>query len=317
MSTVFVIGNTHLDRMFHVQEIARPGETVLAHGSSQLVGGKGANQAVAAACSGADSVFVSRVGDDDEANLVLAWLRAVPRLDIARVSRTVGAPTGGAFIQSDASSENAIVVMPGANARISVADIEAVSRVAKKGDLLLLQLEMPLEMMRQAACTFRAHGCSVVLNAAPALDISEILPFVDVLVVNELEAQVTLGSTDRASLAERTRELGIRLVVTRGAQGCECYDASGYLDAVEAESIDVVDTTGAGDAFVGGLAAQLACGTDLVMAARRATHLAALACCSVGAQTYVRALHDRGVIDAGGDPGTEPSMRTMTLEGCN
>lgn len=277
MTEVVVVGSANVDLVLPVERIPRPGETVLASGLSRGPGGKGANQAVAAARAGAVTSFVASIGDDDSGRLLESVLMSAG-VDLGMVRRTSTA-TGTAIITVEESGENVIVVAPSANAELVLSD-EAVAAIAA-APVVLLQLEIPFDTVRAAA---RA-GRYVVLNAAPAavLD-SELLSSVDLLVVNEHEADVVSGSEGKP---EALLTLVPAAVVTLGGDGALVLRRDAEPEHVPGIPVDVVDTTGAGDTFCGVLAAGLARGSSIADAVRRANAAASLSVQQHGAATSV------------------------------
>lgn len=264
---IAVVGSVNLDLVATTAELPRPGETVLGGDFTTVPGGKGANQAIAAAYAGARVTFIGAVGDDGFA----AQLRE--NLDRAGVDltllRSVPGASGVALIAVDGNGENIIVVAPGANSQLTA--LTDADRAAIAGsDALLLQLEIPLDTVVEAARVASAAGVPVLLNAAPARRLPpELLELVDVLVVNLIEAQAVLGDVDSSarrsrsaaargmhaySLLERLRPLAPRAVLTVGADGAFYTDREGGWLHIPAPKIDAVDTTAAGDGFVGALA---------------------------------------------------------------
>ncbi|WBB69450.1 ribokinase [Micromonospora sp. WMMD812] len=298
---VVVVGSTNLDLVVTAPQLPRPGETVLGENFRTVPGGKGANQAVAAARAGAACDFVGAVGDDEFGAQLRTSLVAAG-VDV-RGLRTVAGPSGVALIAVDRAAENFIVVAPGANGELT--DLDADDRATIAGaDVLLLQLEVPLPTVLRAADWARAAGTTVVLNAAPAAPLpAELLDLVDVLVVNEHEAAIVAGvfSDEPPVLLDALLELVPRVVLTLGARGAAYADRRGLRLEIPAPRIDAVDTTAAGDAFTGAFAVSWAerggaVSEDSVAASLRWACAAGAACAlRPGAST---ALPERAAIDA-------------------
>jgi ribokinase len=283
VTDVVVVGSANVDLVLPVQRIPRPGETVLASGLTRGPGGKGANQAVAAARSGASTAFVACLGDDESGALLRKTLGEAG-VDLTLVARTVS-PTGTAIITVDADGENAITVAPSANAELKLSP--ASTTAIQEARVVLAQLEIPFETVRAAA----AASGYFVLNAAPAAELDDgLLAEVDLLVVNEHEAAV-IGGSDPASLLDKVPAA----VVTLGADGARVLVRGAAEVRVEGVEVDVVDTTAAGDTFCGVLAAALAGGEDLTAAVRRANVAASLSVQTAGA---IPSVPHGGAIDA-------------------
>jgi ribokinase len=277
---VVVVGSGNVDLVSRVERIPAPGETVLSAGFATHVGGKGANQATAAARAGAGTTFVGAFGDDEHGARLLASLAAD---GVRTLVRTAAEPTGTALVTVSAAGENAIVVDPGANAALTALTDEERQAVAA-ADVVLLQLEIPLATVTAAA---RAATGTVVLNAAPARPLPhDLLSAVGLLVVNEHEAALLGGADGLLAVVPA-------LVVTLGAEGALVHTRD-TTTAVPGIPVDVVDTTGAGDTFCGALAARLAEGVPLARAVRFATTAAALSVRRPGA---VPAIPTREEID--------------------
>ncbi len=285
-ASVVVVGSLNMDLVVAVERHPKPGETVIGGDLERFPGGKGANQAVAAARLGARVRMVGRVGADAYGAELKRGLEAegIETADVAEVE----APTGVALISVSAGGQNAIVVSPGANARLRPGDLNP-EPFAEAG-VVVLQLETPLETAQRAAELGRAAGARVLLNAAPARALpAGLLDATDVLVVNEFEAALVAGAAEpeepEAALA-LARELARRApvaVVTLGARGLVWAGAGGE-GVRPAFEVDPVDTTAAGDAFVGGLAAALAAGEPLERALDYGSAAGALAVTRPGAQ---------------------------------
>lgn len=276
-TAVVVVGSANIDQIFRVTTIPTAGETVLSHGFSTALGGKGQNQAVASARAGAATSFLAAVGDDSFGSQIRQGL-AADSVDISRL-RTVSAPTGTAMIAVDDSAENMIIVEPGANALLtglSLAD-RAVIGAAR---VVVLQLEIPLDTVIEAADAAHAATTTVVLNAAPIRDLPDaLLGTVDILVVNEHELAVLTAARPGTELTD----LVPVLVITLGSRGA-VLRRRGLADlSFTAPKVTAVDTTGAGDTFCGALAASLAEGTELELAVRFAVVAGSLSVQRVGA----------------------------------
>lgn len=267
MGRVLVLGSLNLDLVTRVRQQPRPGETVRGEGLRRMAGGKGANQAAAAAAAGAQVRMIGAVGEDDAGSAYVARLEA-RGVDTSGIAVLPGEVTGTALIVVDERGENAIVVVAGANGRVGADALDPVDRL-DEGDVLLVQLEVPLPTVAEACRRAAARGARVVLNLAPVADLPEdVIAVADPLVVNEHEA-ASLGEARPASLA-----------TTHGAAGADWDD----LHVPAAPVAEVVDSTGAGDAFCGALAAALADGADRRTALEVAVAAGAEACAYEGAQ---------------------------------
>lgn len=298
MPDVVVIGSINQDVVVQVPAPPGPGETVLAGTVSITPGGKGANQAVAAARLGASVSMVGRVGDHavDAAGPELKAGLAAAGVDVSDVWETPGVPSGRAFITITPDGENRIIVAAGANGALTAADVDAGAELLHQAKVVATQLEIPYEATQRLAEAAAGSGVPLVLNLAPAAVLPpEVLAKVAVLVVNEHEAAFLLGEPVRAgqdpaaAVAAARRLLGTgpaAVALTLGAGGavwCTGGDGGGS-GHIPAPAVDVVDTTGAGDAFVGALAARLADGQDLGAATGFAVRVASEATTTQGAQ---------------------------------
>lgn len=271
MGRVMVLGSLNVDLVTRVERHPRPGETLPGEGLEQLAGGKGANQAVAAAAAGADVRVVGCVGSDAGGT---AYLERLSRrgIDVSGVRTLEGQASGHALIAVDDGGENTIIVIPGANGHLDDTDVARVDDLGP-GDVLLLQLEVPLPVVCGAARRAAHRGARVVINTAPYAALPpDVLALADPVVANEHEM---------VALAESGAEPG-SLLVTFGANGVT-WDGE-TTPAHQVDPRDVVDTTGAGDAFCGALAAALAAGSDRVTALDRALAAGAAAVRHEGAQ---------------------------------
>lgn len=265
---VCVVGSANLDLVATVDRLPAPGETVSGSGYTEYAGGKGLNQAVAAARAGAHTAFVGAVGTDHAGDALLAVMRA-DGIDASRVER-VADPTGRALIGVAAGGENSIIVVPGANSTVTGDGLPAAK-------VLLAQLEVPLAAVERALAAARAAGATTVLNPAPAQPLSEaLLRECDLVVPNEHELELLGG-------VERLLALGAgAVVVTLGAHGAELHTSAGIVH-VAPFAVTPVDTTAAGDSFCGGLCARLAAGDALEVALRFAAAAGALCTTHAGA----------------------------------
>lgn len=285
MADVYVVGSLNADHRVRVSRIPEVGETVLGSDIVVGAGGKGANQAVAASRAGAAATMIGACGDDDAGDVVRTALTR-QGVDLRHVHIVKGARTGRALITIDDDAGNAIVVSPGANARLTETDISAGLQHMAAGDILLLQLETPEPMVRHAARAAAAAAGVVVLNAAPVPgSIDKLFDDVDVLVVNEHElAGIArlLSNHHDDDISLLASASGASVVCTTGADGADVLH-QGRIHHIDAPQVEAVDTTAAGDTFIGYLAAGLARGADLVGASKAAVHAAALAVTREGA----------------------------------
>ncbi|PFG39607.1 ribokinase [Georgenia soli] len=315
---VVVVGSANADLVLDIDHRPAPGETIIGSDVVTTPGGKGANQAVAAGKMGGSVAFVGCVGDDDHGALLRDSL-ASAGVDLTQL-RTVEAPTGTATIMVTPDGENSIIVSPGANRHVTPAVLEEARSSWATAPVVVLQLEIPLESVELVAT--QAAG-RVVLNAAPAAPLpARVLAAADPLVVNESEAAFLLQDAggesrpgqppggqngerdDAARTAQALLGLGPRSVVltlgSAGAVVAEAQEDDGGADVahVPAVRVEAVDTTGAGDSFVGALAVELAAGAGLAQAVGLATRVAAVAVTRRGAQTSFPTLEEVGRLDA-------------------
>ncbi|MFI9046330.1 ribokinase [Streptomyces sp. NPDC053427] len=288
MYDVLVVGSANADLTVRVERRPGAGETVLGTDLVESAGGKGANQAAAAARLGGRIALLARVGGDAFGELLLSAQREAGT-DVAPVIVDGTARTGTAMIVVDPDGDNSIVVSPGANAALTPADVAAAADAIAAASVVSLQLEIPMESVRAAAAAAEDAGTRVVLNPSPAPEAAlapELLAVADPLVVNEHEARQLSGLTDGkpGEWAQALRAKGARsVVVTLGGEGALVLDASGVRE-VPGVRVEAVDTTGAGDAFTGALATRLARGDALADAARFAVRVGAAAVTKPGAQ---------------------------------
>jgi ribokinase len=290
---VTILGSANLDVVFSVARIPQPGETLIAERADRYPGGKGLNQAVAAARAGATTTFVGALGRDDNGDLLAETMAAA---GIASdLVRRESEPTGQAFIVVDGSGENTIIVSSGANATVARLSDEENAAIAASS-VLLMQLELPLPTIEAAAQFGRRRGVITMLNAAPSRELPRaMLESLDYLIVNEHEACLIGGSDHLETASTTLAGLARRLVVTLGANGSVLYDGGVESARIPARAVTAIDTTGAGDAYCGAFAAAIAEGMEFAAAARFATAAAALSVQSIGA---VPSIPMRDAIDA-------------------
>ena len=279
-----------MDLVVALPHLPRPAETVVGERLQTFPGGKGANQAVAAARLGGDVKMVGRVGLDAYGDTLIHALGA-DGVDASRVQRDAREPTGVALILVEQGGQNMIAVAPGANAGVGTPEVEHAAKCLDSASVLLLQLEVPLPAVEAATQAAHRVGARVILNAAPAAKLpAELLRGLDVLVVNEIEASALFSRSvvtpdEAAAAGQAALAAGVRAaVVTLGAAGAVLVDASGssHIDAFQ---VAAVDTTAAGDAFVGALALALVRRAELFTAVRLGAAAGAAAATHPGAQS--------------------------------
>jgi ribokinase len=286
---IAVVGSANTDMIINVAHIPRPGETILGGEFFTAAGGKGANQAVAAARSGGRVSLVARLGVDSLGDDALkGYIK--DRIDVRHVSRDRTAASGVALIFVAKSGENSIAVAGGANSRLSAGDINKAAAAIGQSSVLLMQLETPVATVQAAARLAAAKGCLVILNPAPARKLAPaLLRYIDILTPNETEAELLTGikiaglaAVEKA--ARNLRRRGVKtVVVTLGSKGA--YVSNDKLQEwVPGFKVKAIDTTAAGDVFNGALAVALGEGQDLVPAVRFANAAAAISVTRRGAQ---------------------------------
>jgi ribokinase len=267
--SVLIVGSINVDCTVNVSQLPKPGETVHGTDAVYLPGGKGGNQAVAVAQAGSKAIMIGAVGSDTHGTHALESLKGYG-VETAGVLEKPGA-TGTAFIFVEDSSENLIVVTPGANSMVSPKDAaQAIQKFAQgSAPIVLAQLELPIQTVEQAAKTTAELGGRFILNLAPAGAISiELLATCDPIVVNESEAAFLLGReiTDLPQALVAAEDLAKRaksVVITLGAQGAVYLSGEVQAKHVPTKKVEAVDTTGAGDAFLGAMTGALGRGSGL------------------------------------------------------
>jgi ribokinase len=287
---IVIVGSLNMDLVVRCPHIPQPGETVIGGELNSIPGGKGANQAVAAARLGAQVDMVGRLGNDSFADRLLENLESAG-VSTDHVRRDVEVATGVALIVVDDQGENSIVVASGANMRMTTKDIASAKEAISTADVLLLQLEVPLDVVTRAAQIAKDHQVTVILNPAPAKPLpDELLKLVDVLVPNESETALLTGlvTDSQAELTKAAGELlnfGINsVVITLGGRGAMLAKPD-RQEVYEAFNVQPVDTTAAGDAFSASLAVAIGRGESLPNAIRWANSAGALTTLRFGAQT--------------------------------
>ncbi|WP_456885442.1 ribokinase [Frigoribacterium sp. 2355] len=326
--TVVVVGSINVDQVVTVDRLPLPGETLIGSSMTLSPGGKGANQAVAAARCGARTVMIGAVGDDGRADDALPHLRS-SGVDVSGVD-TVPGPTGLAIVSVGGDSENTIVVVPGANGAVSASFVGGHAGALAEAAVVVLQGEIPVDGI---AAAVQHAGGRVVFNLAPVIDVpADVVKAADPLVVNEHEGRLLLAAwgasagapdagaasdeevrVDDESVVASLRAQGVTSVVmTRGAAGAIVSDASGTV-LVASPRVAAVDSSGAGDAFVGALAAGLAAGASLLEAARDAVRVGAFSVTGVGTQASYPTLDDE--LPAAAAAPTEGSAEADSADG--
>lgn len=260
---VVVLGSLNVDRILQMDRVPEPGETLALNNQDMAGGGKGANQAIAAARSGAQTSFIGRVGADENGKFMLQQLvNSGVTTDLVAVDE--GAGTGQAFVMVEKSGENRILIYGGANAQLSATDVKKAQTQIAAADLMVAQLETPVETTQFAFQMAKELGVKTILNPAPAVAKlpAELLKNTDVITPNETEVEILTGIavTDEAAMlkaAQRLHDLGVAtVIITLGSKGV-FYDDGAQHGIVPAFKVQAVDTTAAGDTFLGALSSEL------------------------------------------------------------
>ncbi|MDF2410091.1 ribokinase [Aeromonas sp. 2HA2] len=292
MNRLVVLGSVNADHVLRVPHFPRPGETLTGHSYQVVPGGKGANQAVAAARLGAPVSFIARIGDDAIGQQMHQGFEQ-DGIDVSAVELDETLPTGIAIIYVSDEGENSIGISAEANGALSPAMVKRHEAMIADAHTLLLQLEVPLESVFEAAKLARSHGTRVVLNPAPARPLpAELLALVDLITPNQTETELLTGVkvTDEASAAQAAahfHQMGISdVMITLGSQGVYCSNAR-QQQLIPGFRVEAVDTTAAGDTFNGALLAAELAGADFNAAVRFAHGAAALSVTKFGAQRSI------------------------------
>ncbi len=287
---VLVVGSINTDLVIAVPTLPKAGETVLGDDLQRIGGGKGANQAVAAALLGARTAFLGCVGVDAFGEARRAELESYG-VAVGAIVTDPCRPTGAALILVDDHGDNVIAVSPGANAALAPSHVISAKALFAQTSVLICQLEVPLETVETALAQAHAHNMTTILNAAPGnAEASPLLGSTDVLIVNRVEAESLVGNfvgsiaAARAAAGELSQRVRRAAILTLGTAGSIVASSDG-IEHVPAWQVRAVDGTAAGDAYVGAVAAALALGETLAEAARFATASAAIAVGRFGAQT--------------------------------
>lgn len=297
MSKLIVLGSVNADHVLQVDGFPRPGETVLGHGYQVLPGGKGANQAVAAARLGADIGFIACVGDDDFGHKMIKAFEE-DGMDTRSIMLVKGMPTGIALIQVASGGENSIAISAEANGCLTVDALVPHLDFLRGADTLLMQLESPMETLEVAAREAKTAGAQVVLNPAPAQQLSDdLLSNISMITPNETEAELLTGikvqtEEDALEAAEVLRGKGVEtVIITLGAKGAfYCGPAGARM--VPGFEVEAKDTTAAGDTFNGALVAALQAGKDMDEAITFGHAAAAISVTRLGAQPSIPTLDE-------------------------
>ena len=295
MKNILVIGSANIDLTIHTDRMPKLGETVTGHGFSMNSGGKGANQAVAAAKLGGDVKFLGVIGNDTYGEKLLADLRKSGAFFEGITAD--GVPTGTACI-TVVNGDNFIVLNPGANDLLTPEIIEEKAELIRKSDYVIMQLEIPVDSVLRAAVIAKDAGTSVVLNPAPVKELpDEIYRLTDIMIPNEYEAMLLTGiSTDNEqgcrAAVEDLRKKGVKtVIITLGDRGC-VYNDGDRIIFHPAGKADVVDTTSAGDSFIGALCCKLASGNSLTESIDYATKVASVTVSRRGASESIPYAHE-------------------------
>jgi ribokinase len=292
---VIVAGSINMDIVTLVSKLPRPGETIIGRDLKYFPGGKGANQAVASAKLGAETVMIGKVGTDDFGKALTGFLE---QNGIQLQVETADTPTGTALIAVDDSSENMIVVVPGANGMLGKYDVEAFPM--SNGDILVAQFEIPLETIEAFFAKGKASRTVNILNPAPAKKCNDsLLELVDILILNETELEFFSGAhlndlNNQEAIVAATRSIikpNQQIIVTLGEKGAIIVTEYSLCE-IAGHKVQAVDTTGAGDCFVGALSSQLAAGQNINEAATFANVAASISVQRYGASTSMPTLEE-------------------------
>ena len=288
---IIVVGSSNTDMIIKVPHLPAPGETVLGDEFQMIHGGKGANQAIAAARAGGQVIFLSCLGNDTFGKNALEKLKN-EGIDTSHIKISDEGPSGVAMINVASSGENSISVAPGANSLLLPEDIERAGSIFENADIVLLQLEIPMETVTRTIRLAREYNLRVILNPAPARKLEPgLLAMIDIITPNETEAAI-LSSVENEGLDKKTligklKELGLEtIIITLGEKGV-MFSSNGQEGHMNGNKVDVIDTTAAGDTFNGYLAVALAGGATLDESIRIANQAASVSVTRLGASTSI------------------------------
>lgn len=291
MSKILVIGSSNTDLIAKVERFPVAGETITGKLFLQAMGGKGANQALAAHRSGGDVRFVTCLGSDANGKNTLQYYEA-EGLDVSLALKVDDAPTGTAMILVNDEGENVIVITPGANHKLSPAYVSQLSDEIAKASMVMLQMEIPFETVQKVCELAKEYKTPVLLNVAPAKKIDQaLIKLVEILVVNETEIETICGrrieDIGEAGAIDMLLSMGTGMVIlTLGKKGC-VVKSKKLHHHIPAFEVNTIDSTAAGDTFCGALVTQLSKGVDIVEAIRFATAAAAICVTRIGAQPSI------------------------------
>ncbi len=299
MGKIVVIGSSNTDMVVRASKMPKGGETLIGGEFAVIQGGKGANQAVAAARAGSDVTFVAKVGNDDFGRSAVEGYN-IDKINTEYVFVDSVYPTGVAIIIVDESTgQNSIVVAPGSNHQLSILDIDSVKETITQADAVLLQLETPIDVVAYSLQLAKSAGVKTILNPAPAQKLSdELLQNVDIITPNETETELITGVvlTDNQSIEQAAQllmnKVGEAVVITLGSKGVYYLLKSGESGYVSSIKVDAVDTTAAGDVFNGYFVSALTDNVDFVEALKNANKAAAISVTKKGAQPSIPTKQD-------------------------
>ena len=294
MKNILVVGSSNTDLIIVVPEIPKPGETILGDKFQNFPGGKGANQAVAAARAGGDVTFIASLGDDTYGLVALQGYK-LDNINVESIKICKNTPSGVAMITISDKGENVITVAPGANSKLLPKDLDGAKEFFKVADYMLVQLEIPMNTVKRAIELCAEFNTKVILNPAPAAKLTdEILALTDIITPNETEAEkltgVSISNKDDALKASKIlHKKGVNtVIITMGAQGAFLSDKALNLHLlIKGFNVNVIDTTAAGDVFNGQLAVALAEGKKLQESILLAHSAAAISVQKIGAQNSI------------------------------